>query len=194
MRGESGKIVSSDSEQLILVNTDDDELGHLSKLEAHDGDGILHRAFSLFIFNRQGELLLQRRAPGKRLWPMFWSNSCCSHPRKGESMEQATRRRLLDELSIGAELEFVYKFSYQASYGAHGSEHELCWVFLGRSDRAVMPNETEIAESRFISRPTLERELATNPRQFTPWFQMEWRTLSEEHADRLAAYAGNSDN
>ena len=189
MSSDANRIVSSESEQLILVNPDDDELGYLSKLDCHDGDGRLHRAFSLFIFNQHGELLLQRRAPDKRLWPMFWSNSCCSHPRKGETMEQATHRRLMDELNIRAKLEFIYKFSYQASFGELGSENELCWVYLGRSDEAVVLNKSEIAESSFVSRAALEQELAANPGHFTPWFRMEWQRLTTEYGERFAAYA-----
>ena len=88
-------IVSSEAEELILVDPDDNETGYLSKAECHDGQGILHRAFSLFLFNADGELLLQQRGATKRLWPEFWSNSICSHPRRGESMQVATRRRKL---------------------------------------------------------------------------------------------------
>ena len=100
------RVVSSEAEELILVDEHDREQGYLSKAACHDGAGILHRAFSAFLFNPAGELLLQQRADSKRLWPGFWSNSCCSHPRRGESMQVATRRRLLDELNIEAELEF----------------------------------------------------------------------------------------
>lgn len=182
------RIVSSENEQLILVNEADEELGHMSKQECHDGDGVLHRAFSLFIFNSAGELLLQRRAAGKRLWPLFWSNSCCSHPRKDESMEQATGRRLMDELNIGAELQFVYKFSYQAIFDDRGSEHELCWVYVGRCDRPVVPNESEIAEWRFVQASVLDAELANSPERFTPWFRLEWGQLRSEYGKLLATY------
>ena len=93
------RIVSSEAEELILVDGEDNETGYLSKAACHDGDGVLHRAFSLFLFDSAGRLLLQQRAATKRLWPGFWSNSCCSHPRRGESMEVATSRRLRDEQS-----------------------------------------------------------------------------------------------
>ncbi|MFU8815807.1 MAG: isopentenyl-diphosphate delta-isomerase, partial [Pseudomonadales bacterium] len=119
------EIVSSEREPLILVDSDDRELGWMDKSAAHDGDGILHRAFSLFIFNAAGELLIQQRAPGKRLWPSFWSNSCCSHPRAGEELSEAVGRRLQQELGMQAELHFVYKFEYLAHYRDLGSEHEL---------------------------------------------------------------------
>ena len=99
------RIVSSESEELILVDRADNEIGFISKADAHDGAGILHRAFSLFLFNDEGELLVQQRAPGKRLWGGYWSNSCCSHPRRGESMLTATGRRLEEELNLAADLE-----------------------------------------------------------------------------------------
>ncbi len=184
------RVVSSDSEQLILVNSDDSEAGFLDKGQCHDGDGILHRAFSLFIFNGRGELLLQQRASGKRLWPLYWSNSCCSHPRKGESMPEATQRRLADELGIQARLEFVYKFSYQARFGDKGSENELCSVFLGRSDDPVKPNLTEVVATRHVQALALAKELQSSPQTFTPWFKMEWDQLSTSFEETLAAYAG----
>lgn len=180
--------VSSDSEELILVDESDNELGFLNKGQCHDGEGILHRAFSLFIFNDRGELLLQKRSAGKRLWPLFWSNSCCSHPRKGESMETATRRRLGEELGIEAELEFIYKLYYQARFGELGSENELCSVYLGRTDQAFSANTAEIADARYVSRKVLETEMQTKPAEFTPWFKMEWQRLDREFADKLAAY------
>lgn len=182
------RVVSSEDEELILVDEQDREQGRLSKAACHDGDGVLHRAFSAFLFNAAGELLLQQRAPSKRLWPGFWSNSCCSHPRQGESMATATRRRLDEELNLAAGLEFVYKFRYQASYGDLGSEHELCHVFLGRIGDDVRPNAEEIAAVRFVSTDTLDAELARNPERFTPWFKMEWDVLRREHADLLGAY------
>lgn len=182
------RVVSSDDENLILVDEDDSELGQLSKAACHDGDGVLHRAFSAFLFNAAGELLLQQRASSKRLWPGFWSNSCCSHPRQGESMATATRRRLDEELNLAADLRFVYKFRYQASYGDLGSEHELCHVFLGRIGDDVRPNAEEIAAVRFVSTDTLDAELARNPERFTPWFKMEWDALKTEYADLLDAY------
>lgn len=182
------KVVSSDAEELILVDEDDAEIGFLSKAKCHDGTGVLHRAFSLFLFNEAGELLLQQRSESKRLWPGYWSNTCCSHPRKGESMTVATRRRLRDELNIETPLEFVYKFSYQAEFGNTGSENELCHVYLGRSNDAVAPNEHEISAVRFVAADSLLREFDTKPEQFTPWFRMEWIALTEEYGDVLSGF------
>jgi isopentenyl-diphosphate delta-isomerase len=184
----TARIVSSEDERLILVDLDDMETGVMSKAECHDGGGTLHRAFSLFLFNEHGELLLQQRASGKRLWPGFWSNSCCSHPRHGESMEVAAERRLQDELHVQATLEYVYKFSYQASFQDRGSEHELCHVFLGTLDSETTRNETEIGALRFVSATQLEETLQDKPELFTPWFKLEWQRLNEEFADTLARY------
>lgn len=185
---DGNRIVSSESEELILVDRDDQEIGHLSKALCHDGDGVLHRAFSLFLFNNRGELLLQKRADGKRLWPGYWSNSCCSHPRRGESMEIATARRLSDELNIDASLEHVYRFCYTANFGEAGSENELCHVFLGRVDAVVRPNDSEISEVRFIAASDVQQELEQHPERLTPWFRQEWRELTENYGAALSRY------
>ena len=184
------RVVSSEAEELILVDGDDKEIGFLSKAECHDGAGVLHRAFSLFLFNDKGELLLQKRSESKRLWPGFWSNSCCSHPRRGESMHVATQRRLLDELNIQSSLEYVYRFSYEAGFGDLGSENELCHVYLGTLDSEVRRNETEIEAIRYVSANELNEMFRETTKQFTPWFRMEWMRLNEDFADTLARYTG----
>ena len=182
------KIVSSEAESLILVDSDDNEIGLMSKADCHDGAGVLHRAFSIFLFNQNGELLLQQRASGKRLWPAYWANSCCSHPREGETIEYAAERRLQDELNTRADLESVYKFEYQATFGELGSEHELCHVFLGVLDQTPIANETEIAALRFVSAGELSEELAGRPEEFTPWLKLEWQQLNSEFAEILGKY------
>lgn len=180
--------VEFEDELLILVDADDREVGSLGKEACHDGGGILHRAFSLFLFDDQGRLLLQRRSKEKRLWPKYWSNTCCSHPRYGETMEVATARRLREELNTAADVEFVYKFEYQARFSDRGSENELCWVYLGRLGQAVSANEAEIEELRYVSANDLNQEIDAVPERFTPWFKMEWKRLNEEFADRLRCY------
>ena len=182
------RIVSSECEELILVDRDDNEVGYASKAEAHDGGGILHRAFSLFLFNDDGELLLQQRAPEKRLWGGFWSNSCCSHPRRGEALAVATSRRLLDELNFEAELEFVYQFCYEASFGEAGSENELCHVFLGKASDEIRANDSEITSIRYASPTDLADEFERQPERFTHWFKQEWRDLNGKYAEKLARY------
>jgi len=186
----ANRVVSSESELLILVDESDRETGYLTKAECHDGEGVLHRAFSVFLFNDAGELLLQQRAASKRLWPMYWSNSCCSHPRRGESMEVATRRRLSDELNVVSPLEFVYKFRYQAEFGNAGSEHELCHVFVGRLSGPPQPNISEIAAMRFLPAPEIDGTIDAANEAITPWFRLEWRALRDEHAAMLDRYIG----
>jgi len=185
---EQHRVVSSESEELILVDGDDNEIGFISKADAHDGPGVLHRAFSLFLFNDAGELLLQQRAPGKRLWGGYWSNSCCSHPRRGESMQVATSRRLIDELNIETELEHVYYFCYEANFRDTGSENELCHVYLGVVTDPVRPNDSEIAAIRFVSPAELGVELANHPEHFTPWFKQEWEELQTNYREQLERY------
>lgn len=192
MTEQANPVVSDESESLILVDRDDNELGTLSKARCHDGDGVLHRAFSLFVFDTGGRLLLQRRARDKRLWPGYWSNSCCSHPRAGEAMEEAVHRRLAQELGISAELAFVYKFVYQARYGEAGSEHELCWVYAGVTDDTVQANETEVAEWCFVEPDMLSGELRAHPERYTPWCRMEWERLAGEYAGRLREILGGA--
>ena len=110
-------MVSFENEPLILVDANDTVVGHASKQEAHDGQGILHRAFSVFLFDTQGRVLLQQRAAAKRLWPLFWSNGCCSHPRRGEETPAAAARRTQEELAVEAQsLSYLFKFEYHASY------------------------------------------------------------------------------
>jgi len=179
---DSKSVVSFDDEPLILVDAQDREIGFLDKASAHEGQGILHRAFSLFVFNSQGELLLQQRAPGKRLWPGFWSNTCCSHPRRGERLDSAIHRRLDEELGLQCPLQFLFKFEYQAQFESAGAEHELCWVYAGRSDASPTVNVNEISALRFISPDALDAEIAVQPQIFTPWFKIEWRRLRTEHA------------
>lgn len=168
------EVVSSASEELILVDELDREIGCKPKSECHAGSGVLHRAFSIFVFNGDNELLLQQRSAGKPLWPNYWSNTCCSHPRRGESMETAASRRLLQELGFDCPLEYLYKFKYHAQYGEIGAEHEYCWVYHGRHDGRVDANVNEIAAWRFVDVDTLEAELEERPEIFTPWFKLEW--------------------
>ncbi len=167
-------VVSREDELLILVDEDGREIGHLDKAACHDGAGLLHRAFSIFIFNARGELLLQRRSAEKRLWPGFWANSCCSHPRRGERLGEAAARRLAEELGLASELVELYTFRYRAAFGELGSEHELCTVLVGRSDGPVRPNRREIADWRWLAPEVLDAELAQRPDDFTPWLQLEW--------------------
>ena len=179
-------VVSDDRDELILVDAEDNEIGTLDKAACHDGDGVLHRAFSLFVFDDAGRLLLQQRAGGKRLWPGYWSNSCCSHPRSGETMEQAIGRRLEEELGLSCPLARLFTFTYQARFGSLGAEHELCTVYAGRCSDDPTVNEHEISAWRWIDADALDAELAEDADRFTPWFRMEWARMREEFRDALA--------
>lgn len=181
----SRSVVSFNDEPLVLVDEHDQEIGFLDKASAHQGPGLLHRAFSLFVFNHKGELLLQQRAAGKRLWPGFWSNTCCSHPRRGEAINEAIDRRLSEELGMQCSFSFLFKFEYHAQFDAEGAEHELCWVYAGRSDEAPTLNMNEVSALRYISPEALDKEMAENPQIFTPWFKLEWMRLRQEHAEVL---------
>ena len=181
------EVASADSEALILVDEADREVGHLSKAKCHDGQGVLHRAFSLLIFNGAGELLIQQRSAGKRLWPLYWSNSCCSHPRRFESMETAIHRRLFEELGLSCPLQFLFKFQYQAQFESEGSEQELCSVFIGRSSDAVRTDPQEIQAWRWIQPAALETEMSGHDERFTPWFKLEWARIWREHRAAVLA-------
>jgi isopentenyl-diphosphate delta-isomerase len=177
---------------LILVDGDDRELGFRSKEECHRGEGLLHRAFSLFVFNRRGQLLLQQRSAGKPLWPLYWANSCCSHPRRGETVEGAARRRLREELGLDCELGFLYKFEYQARFRDVGAEHELCWVLAGLTDDKPVPNAAEIAACRYVAPDELAAEISRSPDHFTPWLKLEWAEISARHLPAILARAGTA--
>ena len=168
-------------DMLILVDSSDNEIGFLSKSECHMGAGQLHRAFSVFIFNSSGEVLIQKRSPQKELWGLHWSNSCCSHPRKNENIESAVNRRLAEELTIQCPIHFLYKFTYQENFGNVGSEHELCYVYVGLFDGEIKADPNEVVEYKFLSPQKLDREIKTSSENFTPWMQMEWNTILDNY-------------
>ena len=175
------------ADSLILVDDADREVGHASRARCHEGRGLLHRAFSLFVFNDRGELLIQQRAGGKRLWPLYWSNSCCSHPRRAESMDVAIHRRLQEELGIACPLHFLFKFKYQAQFDGASAEHELCSVFIGHSTAAVRANRSEVAAWRWIAPDGLDAEMHERSGRFTPWFVQEWVRIRRDHQPAVRA-------
>lgn len=176
------------SELLILVDEADREIGYMDRARCHAGRGVLHRAFSLLIFDAEGQLLLQQRSASKQLWPLCWSNSCCSHPLRNESIELAAQRRLGEELGLTCPLQFLFKFQYQAQFDSAGAENELCSVFIGRSTERVTINPQEIHAWRWIAPEALHAEMAgPDHATFTPWFRLEWERVWREHrADVLA--------
>ena len=177
-----------DSELLILVDEADREIGQMSKADCHRGAGVLHRAFSLLIFNGAGELLLQQRSSAKRLWPLFWSNSCCSHPRSHETIEMATHRRLYEELGVRCPLQFLFKFRYQAQFDAAGAEQELCSVYIGTCDQPLAVNRHEISDWRWVAPAALQAEMSgAAAERFTPWFKLEWAQIWRDHRKLIPA-------
>jgi isopentenyl-diphosphate Delta-isomerase len=187
LNGRVGEI-ARDLEPLILVDDADREIGHLDRANCHAGSGVLYRAFSLFIFNGNGELLVQQRSGNKRLWPLYWSNSCCSHPRRAESMDSAIHRRLDEELGLACSLHFLFKFQYQAQFDAAAAERELCSVYIGRSDDRVRVDPAEIHAWRWIDTAVLQSQMAgRHAARFTPWFRLEWERLWREHRADLSA-------
>lgn len=193
--GEADMLQERDSvigaEALILVDEADREVGHASRSRCHEGRGLLHRAFSLFIFNDRGEVLIQQRSAAKRLWPLYWSNSCCSHPRRSESMEAAIHRRLHEELGLKCLLHFLFKFQYQAQFDGASAEHELCSVYIGRSAAPVRASGEEIAAWRWVSPQALDEQMRGEGRtRFTPWFTLEWERIRRDHQEALRALHG----
>jgi isopentenyl-diphosphate delta-isomerase len=182
-----GDAANRPADMLILVDADDRELGFCSKEECHRGEGMLHRAFSVFIFNSRGAVLLQQRSALKPLWPLFWSNSCCSHPRRGETVEAAARRRVREELAIDCELRFLYKFEYHARFNTQGSERELCSVLAAISDDVPAPDPAEIAAWRYLAPAELSAEIAREPERFTPWLKLEWAEIIARHLPAILA-------
>jgi isopentenyl-diphosphate delta-isomerase len=179
------KVVSFNDEPLILVDENDNEIGYLPKDACHQGNGILHRAFSIFIFTPKKDLILQKRSGDKLLWPNFWSNTVCSHPRKGETLEVATQRRLEDEIGIQTDLKYLFKFQYQAKYKNYGSENEVCSVFIGKYDGLIYPNANEIKDLMLIPFEKVENEIERNSQYFTPWFKIEWAKIISEYKENI---------
>ncbi|NOZ62620.1 MAG: isopentenyl-diphosphate Delta-isomerase [Calditrichaeota bacterium] len=158
-------------DSVILVNKSDTPIGTEPKLPAHQ-KGLLHRAFSVFIFNRDGEMLLQRRAWEKYHSPGLWSNACCSHPRPGEDTAAAAHRRLKEELGFDSEIEEKFHFIYRAEFDNGLIEHELDHVFIGQYDGEITPDPAEVAEIRWINPNVLKQEIAEKPDEFTVWFKI----------------------
>ena len=171
---------------LIMVNTQDEILGYETKAACHRGQGRLHRAFSILLFNQRRELLLQQRSAEKLLWPLYWSNSVCSHPRKGENYDEAAARRLVEELGLSVPLRQVFSFEYHAQFGDIGAEYECCAVFVGQMNgESIQANPAEIAAWKFIAVDDVEQELTQNQGRYTPWFQLEWKRMLRDFRDQL---------
>lgn len=157
-------------DEIILVDHDDNAIGSEEKDACHRIPVKLHRAFSIFILNRERQMLIQKRASSKKTWPGFWSNACCSHPRKDEDVSKAATRRIQEELGFTCPLRHIFSFSYEAVYNEEFGESEIDHVLIGEFDGEVSPNMDEVDEWQFISLDQLTRDTKYNPEKYTPWF------------------------
>jgi isopentenyl-diphosphate delta-isomerase len=158
-------------EQVILVDELDNEIGTKEKMQAHK-EALLHRAFSVFIFNKKGELLLQRRALNKYHSPGLWTNTCCSHPRPNEILMNAVKRRLVEEMGFDCDLFYQFNFIYKASLDQGMTEHELDHVYFGTYEGEIIINPEEVSEYKFVSITELEININKQPHLFTEWFKI----------------------
>ncbi len=165
-------------EKVILVSETDDQLGLMGKMEAHK-KGALHRAFSVFVFNKKGELMLQQRALDKYHSPGLWTNTCCSHQRDGESSLEAGKRRLNEEMGFHCDLEEVFWFVYSAAFDNGLTEHELDHVMVGHYDNDPVINLQEVASFKWMSLDKVKQDIAEHPKNYTEWFKIIFKEYDE---------------
>ena len=178
----------ADDDQIILVDENDTPLGSAGKLEAHQDGGRLHRAFSVFIFDSMGRMLLQQRAARKYHFAGLWTNACCSHPGEGAAVEDAARRRLRHEFGFDVPLEKLFTFVYRAEDPATGlTEHEFDHVFAGRFDGTPAPNPDEIDAWEWVDPADLLRDVRARPERYTPWFRLVLERVIERGASDAVA-------
>jgi isopentenyl-diphosphate delta-isomerase len=163
-----------EKQMLILVDKKDQAIGTMGKEKCHCLPGFLHRAFLVMIFNPKGELLLAKRSQHKPLWPDIWDGSIASHPRVGETLEVAAKRRLIEEVGIirPIELEKLFKFEYKAFWGEEKVEKEMCTVFRVVCREEINPDPQEINDFYWVSLKKLEQEFKNSPHKYTPWFSL----------------------
>lgn len=158
-------------DQLILVNEKDDQTGTMDKLTVHQR-GLLHRAFSVFIFNSNDELLLQQRADEKYHSSLLWSNTCCSHPVNGERITDTVKRRLEEEMGLKCNTYFAFRFIYKIPFENGLTEHEWDHVYFGQCDDLPVPNPGEVRDWKYISLEKLTNEISLNPEKFSGWLKI----------------------
>lgn len=171
-------------EFVILVDEKDVELGLMEKMEAHK-KGVLHRAFSVFVFNDNNELLLQRRALDKYHSGGLWTNTCCSHPRKNESVQDASVRRLQEEMGFTCDVELVFNFIYKAELDNELTEHEFDHVLIGRYNESPIPNPEEVCDWKYVALDVLKNDIKNNPENYTVWFRHIFNRVEENLLKQL---------
>jgi isopentenyl-diphosphate delta-isomerase len=173
-------------EYVILVDASDMETGIMEKMQAHR-EAKLHRAFSVFIFNTEGRLLLQQRALSKYHSPGLWTNTCCSHPRPGETTDVAAHRRMREEMGFDCEMEEVFTFTYKAEFDNNLTEHEVDHVFVGTAELLPVINPEEVESYRFATIEDIRKEMNLNPELFTVWFRIAFDRVEEYYRQKLPA-------
>ncbi|MFK8061290.1 MAG: isopentenyl-diphosphate Delta-isomerase [Polaribacter sp.] len=158
-------------EQVVLVDEKDNQIGLMPKMEAHE-KAVLHRAFSVFIFNKKGELMLQQRAASKYHSPLLWTNTCCSHQRDGESNLEAGRRRLQEEMGFVTDIKEVFSFIYKAPFDNGLTEHELDHVMVGNFDEKPTINKEEVEDYKWMTLEDVKTDMEENPQEYTAWFKI----------------------
>jgi isopentenyl-diphosphate delta-isomerase len=158
--------------KLVLVNEKDEKIGLEEKKRAHLGKGILHRAFTIFIFNSKNQLLIQKRSKDKFLWPLVWEASCSSHPLPDENYITAAKKRLKKEMGFSCKLKLIGRFQYQANYKNIGAENEICALLIGKYDGQIKPNKKEVIDYKWIKVKELKRDMAKNSKKYAPWLKI----------------------
>lgn len=170
-------------EKVILVNENDEQIGLMPKLEAHE-KAQLHRAFSIFVLNSKNEVMLQQRASEKYHSPLLWTNTCCSHQREGESNIQAGNRRLQEEMGFSTELKELFHFIYKAPFDNGLTEHELDHVMIGYYNDEPKINKEEVESWKWMDIDAIKEDMIQNPEIYTVWFKIifdEFYHFLEEH-------------
>jgi isopentenyl-diphosphate delta-isomerase len=167
-----------ENEKVILVNEHDDMVGIMDKMETHR-QGLLHRAFSIFIFNRKGEMLLQQRALSKYHSAGLWTNACCSHPMPGEKIQDAAQRRLMEELGFETPIEKIFDFVYKAKFDNGLTEHEFDHVFAGEYEGKLNINPEEVKDFCYKGIEEIKNTMQTHPQKYTAWFHLAFPKIEE---------------
>jgi isopentenyl-diphosphate delta-isomerase len=158
-------------EYVILVDNQDNDIGVMEKLQAHQ-EGLLHRAFSVFIFNDKEELLLQQRALSKYHSAGLWTNTCCSHPRPNETVKDAAHRRLFEEMGLSCDLKIKTNFVYKTSFENGLTEHEFDYVLIGNTNQNPIINKEEVESYKWLSVSDIKKDIVSNPNHYTSWFKI----------------------
>jgi isopentenyl-diphosphate delta-isomerase len=177
--------VGIDIEEIVLVDELDNVVGYEEKQQAHENGGRLHRAFSVFIYNSAGQMLLQLRGRDKYHFGGLWTNACCSHPRRGEVLDEAVHQRLQFELGFDTELREVFTFIYKATDPVSRlTEHELDHVFVGTYDGDPAPNVEEVDDWKWADVDAIQQDVLAKPENYSPWFRIAFERMQNEFAPK----------